>query len=178
MTGLILQESGAGARTRSLPIFIVGMPRSGSTLVEQIISSHPQVFGAGELGEVPLYIAAFVVEANPEPLSSPVLPVAARPRIWRRTICKRMANLGKGAARVTIKTLQNYMHLGVIATLFPPRASSTAGGTPSMSACPATSRISKTSISRHPWKTSASTTAPMRSSWRTGRGSCRWKSTR
>jgi len=33
----------------SLPVFIIGMPRSGSTLVEQILASHPQVFGAGEL---------------------------------------------------------------------------------------------------------------------------------
>ena len=32
-----------------LPIFIVGMPRSGTTLVEQILASHPQVYGAGEL---------------------------------------------------------------------------------------------------------------------------------
>jgi len=33
----------------SVPVFIVGMPRSGSTLVEQILASHPKVFGAGEL---------------------------------------------------------------------------------------------------------------------------------
>ena len=32
-----------------VPVFIVGMPRSGSTLVEQILASHPQVFGGGEL---------------------------------------------------------------------------------------------------------------------------------
>ena len=32
------------------PVFVVGMPRSGTTLIEQILSSHPQVFGAGELG--------------------------------------------------------------------------------------------------------------------------------
>lgn len=32
-----------------LPVFIVGMPRSGTTLIEQILASHPQVFGAGEL---------------------------------------------------------------------------------------------------------------------------------
>ncbi|TGV75057.1 sulfotransferase, partial [Mesorhizobium sp. M2D.F.Ca.ET.145.01.1.1] len=35
--------------TDDAPIFIVGMPRSGTTLVEQIIASHPQVYGAGEL---------------------------------------------------------------------------------------------------------------------------------
>ena len=33
----------------ALPIFIVGMPRSGSTLLEQVLSSHPKVFGAGEI---------------------------------------------------------------------------------------------------------------------------------
>ncbi|MFA6156092.1 tetratricopeptide repeat protein [Mesorhizobium sp.] len=38
------------AITDDAPIFIVGMPRSGTTLVEQIIASHPQVYGAGELG--------------------------------------------------------------------------------------------------------------------------------
>ncbi|MFZ3357929.1 MAG: sulfotransferase [Xanthobacteraceae bacterium] len=38
-----------GGEPSSVPLFIVGMPRSGSTLVEQILASHPQVFGAGEL---------------------------------------------------------------------------------------------------------------------------------
>ena len=36
-----------------VPVFIVGMPRSGSTLVEQIFASHPQVFGGGELTYFP-----------------------------------------------------------------------------------------------------------------------------
>lgn len=40
----------------SLPVFIVGMPRSGTTLVEQIISRHSKVFGAGELGIIPQLI--------------------------------------------------------------------------------------------------------------------------
>jgi len=35
-----------------MPVFIVGIPRSGTTLAEQILSSHPQVFGAGELAEI------------------------------------------------------------------------------------------------------------------------------
>ncbi len=45
---LIGQKSGAGDPS-ALPIFVIGMPRSGTTLVEQIIASHPLVFGAGEL---------------------------------------------------------------------------------------------------------------------------------
>ena len=36
-----------------VPVFIVGMARSGSTLVEQILASHPQVFGGGELKHFP-----------------------------------------------------------------------------------------------------------------------------
>lgn len=38
------------------PIFIVGMPRTGTTLVEQILSSHSQVYAAGELGSFPLQV--------------------------------------------------------------------------------------------------------------------------
>ncbi|PKH04140.1 hypothetical protein CXF72_02445 [Psychromonas sp. MB-3u-54] len=37
----------------SLPVYIVGMPRSGTTLVEQILSGHSDIFGAGELGVIP-----------------------------------------------------------------------------------------------------------------------------
>ncbi len=45
---LIAQKSGGGDPSR-LPIFVLGMPRSGTTLIEQIIASHPMVHGAGEL---------------------------------------------------------------------------------------------------------------------------------
>ena len=41
---------------KSKPIFIIGMPRSGTTLIEQIISSHSQVYGAGELDFLPKII--------------------------------------------------------------------------------------------------------------------------
>ena len=44
------------ATNTELPIFIIGMPRSGSTLVEQIIASHPRVFGAGELADISTFV--------------------------------------------------------------------------------------------------------------------------
>lgn len=48
------------------PIFIVGMPRSGTTLVEQIISSHSQVFGAGELFYFQRLVKRYFPEAEPK----------------------------------------------------------------------------------------------------------------
>jgi tetratricopeptide (TPR) repeat protein len=47
----LLRSRGAGDPSEC-PIFIVGMARSGTTLVEQILASHPDVFGAGEVGEL------------------------------------------------------------------------------------------------------------------------------
>ncbi len=54
-----------------MPIFIVGMPRSGTTLVEQIVSSHSQVTGAGELNFAKQFgaaIATGITEVNNESL--------------------------------------------------------------------------------------------------------------
>ncbi len=52
------QHQGSGSNDKT-PIFIVGMPRSGTTLVEQILASHPQVYGAGEL----LYLKQVILRA-------------------------------------------------------------------------------------------------------------------
>jgi hypothetical protein len=49
-------KRGLGNRSAE-PIFIVGMPRSGSTLIEQILASHPRVFGAGERTDFTLLIS-------------------------------------------------------------------------------------------------------------------------
>ena len=50
------RHAGAG-HPSSEPVFIVGMPRSGTSLVEQILASHPMVFGAGELNDLVAEIA-------------------------------------------------------------------------------------------------------------------------
>jgi tetratricopeptide (TPR) repeat protein len=104
-------------RETNLPIFIIGMPRSGSTLVEQILASHPQVFGAGELCDVPRRSASVEVVAGLR--DSQPLPNAHAARDVAADFLGHLTEIGKEASRVTVKTLENYLHLGVIATLFP-----------------------------------------------------------
>ncbi|PLZ01498.1 hypothetical protein CY652_15395 [Burkholderia sp. WAC0059] len=65
-TGLLAAKRGLGDPSDS-PVFIVGMPRSGSTLVEQILASHPQVFGAGERADFGLALGARVVRDGEDP---------------------------------------------------------------------------------------------------------------
>src|SRR5262249_49699845 len=47
-----------------VPVFILGMPRSGTTLVEQILASHPKVFGAGEIDDVARAVARLPSETE------------------------------------------------------------------------------------------------------------------
>lgn len=44
-----LANAAASGNVSELPVFVVGMPRSGTTMVEQICASHSRIFGAGEL---------------------------------------------------------------------------------------------------------------------------------
>ncbi len=103
------------ARTRNwgepseLPVFIVGMLRSGTSLVEQIASSHPDVFGAGELTDIG-NIAASLSFARYQPGA---INEAAGKQL------DRLQALGGSALRVMDKMPANVEHLGLIATLFP-----------------------------------------------------------
>jgi tetratricopeptide (TPR) repeat protein len=103
------------------PIFIVGLPRSGTTLIEQVLASHSQVFGAGELR---LVRDAF--EALPRALNSEATPLECVPGLDRVTCgaiaqrhLDRLRALNEQAPRVTDKMPDNYLYLGLIATLFP-----------------------------------------------------------
>jgi tetratricopeptide (TPR) repeat protein len=104
-----------------LPVFILGMPRSGTTLVEQILASHPEVFGAGELGEMPRLMHGLATQAGNEKRYAPPRPL--RSRVVADELgtgyLQHIQALGGPAQRVTVKTLENYLHLGIIATLYP-----------------------------------------------------------
>ena len=94
-----------------MPIFIVGMPRSGTTLVEQIISSHSQVTGAGELNFVNQFgadIATGATATNYELLLD-----------FRHRYLNKLQNVSDGKLIVTDKMPQNFRYLGLIAAAFP-----------------------------------------------------------
>ncbi len=103
------------------PVFIVGLPRSGTTLVEQILASHSQVFGAGELRHVQ---EAF--QALPSVMGVQDTPFRCVERLDRET-APRMAQahldkllaLNDKAPRITDKMPDNYLYLGFISALFP-----------------------------------------------------------
>lgn len=102
-----------------LPVFIVGMPRSGTTLVEQILASHPRAFGAGELPDIP-NLGAQLAWASPDgyPACLPRLD-AATIRHAADAHLRRLAALGGPATRVTDKLPANVFHLPLIRLLFP-----------------------------------------------------------
>ena len=112
--------SGSGLETKR-PVFVVGMPRSGTTLVEQILASHPRVFGAGELQLVPQTFDSLPQATGR--VESPVdcVPYLDREGIERigRAHLSALAALDDTADRIVDKLPENSLVLGLIAVLFP-----------------------------------------------------------
>jgi Flp pilus assembly protein TadD len=111
---------GFGLQTER-PVFIVGLPRSGSTLVEQILASHSQVFGAGEQRFVP---ESF--DSLPAIMGRAQSPLACLAEIDRETVRKvaqrhlaKLDAVNAQAPRIVDKLLDNHLALGLIVTLFP-----------------------------------------------------------
>ncbi|MDA9057869.1 tetratricopeptide repeat protein [Candidatus Thioglobus sp.] len=93
------------------PIFILGMPRSGTTLVEQIVSSHSEVTGAGELS----YVSKFGV---------PIAGGAIKPNTkmileFRQRYIEAIKKRSDGRSIVTDKMPQNFLYVGLIFSAFP-----------------------------------------------------------
>lgn len=115
----------AVSHTGPKPIFIVGMPRSGSTLIEQILCSHSQVFGAGEVN---LLSQIFYHLLPPDmPLQGPALrEVFAQHSVTElqsaaQTYLKALQKQSDGGTYlwITDKMLDNFRFLGLIDILFP-----------------------------------------------------------
>ena len=111
----------ASGRLSDVPVFIVGMPRSGTTLVEQIIASHPEVTAAGELTcikQLTRPLATWVDNGR----EYPDCVNAAKPEMIAELADRYLGYLaerGHTAARIIDKAPGNFIYLGFIATLFP-----------------------------------------------------------
>ena len=93
------------------PIFIVGMPRSGTTLAEQILASHSEVYGAGELSLLERAVRSGAKEEVPDPLSQ-LASIHA-------TYQAGLADIGISDAWVTDKMPLNFRWIGFICTAMP-----------------------------------------------------------
>ena len=116
----IAQKSGHGDRSR-LPIFILGMPRSGTTLIEQIIASHPMAYGAGELR---LFEDTVSSMRGPDrrAITYPELVPSLNSETLRQIGARYIAGLGRfapAAERVTDKMPSNYYFAGLIYLALP-----------------------------------------------------------
>jgi tetratricopeptide (TPR) repeat protein len=119
--GLFKRLENAGLETRR-PVFIVGLARSGTTLIEQILASHSEFYGAGELP-----MAGHDFQAIPGLLESDLPPVSCIALLTRAVVHQlavghddKLRSLDGGrAARIGDKMPDNYIHLGLLTTLFP-----------------------------------------------------------
>ena len=112
-----LTEGGSNDET---PIFIVGMPRSGTSLMEQILASHSAVFGAGELNEISRLTNAIERDAMGRafPEGVPHLEAAKRRELGELYVREARRRAGE-ASRVVDKMPENFVGVGFVKTILP-----------------------------------------------------------
>jgi tetratricopeptide (TPR) repeat protein len=104
-----------------VPVFVFGMPRSGTTLTEQIIASHPDVYGAGELHDL-LLIAEKNTSGNYTPLTFPDNLRTLDQRTlsaWGAEYVAGLRQRAPNVQRITDKMPANYFAIGLIHLMLP-----------------------------------------------------------
>jgi len=102
-----------------LPVFVLGMPRSGSTLVEQLLASHPKVYCAGERAD--FHEAVATIEGRNPPTIPAVVPTLTGDQLQRlgALYVSRMSADAPQAERITDKMPGNFVHAGLIHLALP-----------------------------------------------------------
>ncbi len=110
------QASGSGVPCEA-PVFVVGMPRSGTSLIEQILASHPCVYGAGELDLLPDLVRKGLAGADfPEGFAA-LAPESLR-ALGQRYAAELTA-MAPTARRIVDKMPYNFLHVGLIRSILP-----------------------------------------------------------
>jgi len=105
----------AQTRLKDSPIFICGMYRSGSTLVEQMLGAHPAITAGGELDFLP-WLIAHRLTPSPEQIESTAAPHL---QPIGEEYLARVQELFPDAEHVTDKRPDNFLHLGLVRSIFP-----------------------------------------------------------
>ena len=116
-------REGWGSSSR-LPVFVLGMPRSGTTLTEQILGSHSQVFGAGELGFISEQIQKLLAWERkvgsrlkyPECVADMTKEESQQ---YAAILLEKLQAFDPAASHVIDKLPHNFEHVGLIKLLFP-----------------------------------------------------------
>ncbi len=108
-------------RDTESPVFIVGMPRSGTSLIEEIIAAHPEAYGCGELREVTTLAIRASYETRTHVPYPDCLEVIGDRKLYELSgfYLTRLYGMNTSAIRFTDKMWQNYEHLGFIQMMFP-----------------------------------------------------------
>ncbi len=158
-----LRSGGLGSER---PVFVVGMPRSGTSLTEQILASHPEVHGAGEL----LY---WIFAADAE-RAAPAETRAATIAELGRAYLEGLAAQAPAASRVVDKLPVNFRNIGLIHAALPGTRFIHLNEMRSIPVCRSTSRGSPPRTPTQPTSaTSRTTTTSTGAWWPTGAPCCR-----
>jgi tetratricopeptide (TPR) repeat protein len=115
-----LKGLATSAHTDNSAIFVLGMPRSGTSLVEQMLASHPQIAGAGEVEYTRLVVEACTNETG---RAFPLGIEAVRPQTMADAAAAYLdrlrAHTTGGERRIVDKLPHNFLRIGLLATLLP-----------------------------------------------------------
>jgi hypothetical protein len=166
--GLMNGKKGLG-HPSAVSVFIVGMPRTGTTLIEQILASHPKVCGAGELREM-----AFLAEQVNGPGGSSVpeaVPAMSGERLQRlgADYLQAIRRLAPDAERITDKMPGNFLLAGLIHLALPNARIIQLAAICAIRPSPASHSCSQAGKSTATtWRSLAATAAAINSSWHIG----------
>ncbi len=120
-SGAVLERFSGAGDPSEVPVFVLGMPRSGTTLVEQILAAHAKVHGAGEL-KILQQIADRTSGPDLRPAGFPQLIDGVRPQDaakMGRYYLDRLLPKAPGAARIVDKMPANFLYAGLIRIILP-----------------------------------------------------------